>query len=157
MDATEPQLSKRAGIALGIGLGGLVDGILLHQIMQWHSMGSAVVRPTTMAGMQQNMAWDGWFHVAMWVMTVIGVCWLLVDARKGERLPEGKAFAGLLILGWGAFNLVEGVLDHHLLGLHHVRDMPVHVPLYDWLFLGVGGLGFVLLGRALSRTRSRRH
>jgi uncharacterized membrane protein len=87
-------------------------------------------------------------------MTVIGVYWLLVDARKGEPLAEGKAFAGLLILGWGEFNLVEGVLDHHLLGLHHVRDMPVHVPLYDWLFLGIGGLGFILLGWGLSRTRS---
>jgi uncharacterized membrane protein len=154
MDPTERQFSKRAGITLGLGLGGFVDGILLHQIMQWHNMGSAVVPPTTMAGMQQNMVWDGWFHVAVWVMTVIGVYWLLVDARKGEPLPEGRAFAGLLILGWGEFNLVEGLLDHHLLGLHHVRDMPVHVPLYDWLFLGIGGLGFILLGWMLFRTRS---
>lgn len=145
---------RLAGVVLGLGLGGFVDGITLHQIMQWHNMGSAVVPPTTMAGMQQNMVWDGWFHVAVWVMTIIGVYWLLVDARKGELLPEGKAFVGLLILGWGQFNLVEGVIDHHLLGLHHVRDMPVHVPLYDWLFLGIGGLGFILLGWALFRTRS---
>jgi uncharacterized membrane protein len=59
MGPTERQFSKRAGIALGIGLGGFADGILLHQIMQWHNMGSAVVLPTTMAGMQQNMVWDG--------------------------------------------------------------------------------------------------
>jgi uncharacterized membrane protein len=37
-----------------------------------------------------------------------------------------------MILGWGLFNLVEGVIDHHLLNIHHVRDMPFHVPAYDW-------------------------
>jgi hypothetical protein len=37
------------------------------------------------------------------------------------------------------------------LGLHHVRDLPVHVPLYDWLFLLIGGVGFILLGWALAR------
>lgn len=58
---------------------------------------------------------------------------------------------GLLILGWGLFNLVEGIIDHHILGLHHVRDLPAHVPLYDWLFLGIGGVRLILVGWALSR------
>ena len=39
------------------------------------------------------------------------------------------------------FNLVEGLIDHQILGIDHVRDMPVHVPLYDWLFPGLGGSG----------------
>jgi uncharacterized membrane protein len=155
MDSTERQFSKRAGIMLGLGLGGFVDGIVLHQIAQWHNMGSAVVPPTTMQAMQQNMAWDGWFHAAVWVMTLVGTYWLLADARKGEALPDGKAFTGLLILGWGLFNSVEGLIGHHVLGLHHVRDMPAHVPLYDWLFLGTGGLGFIVLGWALSRINPR--
>jgi uncharacterized membrane protein len=51
------------------------------------------------------------------------------------------------------FNLVEGIIDHHLLELHHVRDVPMHVPAYDWVFLGVGGLLFTALGWALSRPR----
>ena len=34
---------RLAGIVLGLGLGGFVDGIALHQIMQWHNMGSAVL------------------------------------------------------------------------------------------------------------------
>jgi uncharacterized membrane protein len=29
------------GILLGVGLGGFVDGILLHQVLQWHHMGVA--------------------------------------------------------------------------------------------------------------------
>jgi uncharacterized membrane protein len=142
---------KRAGIILGLGLGGLVDGILLHQIVQWHNMGSAVVPPTTMEAMRDNMRWDGSFHAAIGLLILIGVYWLFTDVRRGSPLPSSKAFTGLLILGWGLFNLVEGTIDHHLLGLHHVRDLPVHVPLYDWLFLGVCGVGFILLGWALAR------
>lgn len=53
---------------------------------------------------------------------------------------------GQLIFGWGAFNLVEGIIDHHLLNLRHIRDLPVHVPVYDWIFLGLGGIGLVTLG-----------
>ncbi|HET8916238.1 MAG TPA: DUF2243 domain-containing protein, partial [Propionibacteriaceae bacterium] len=52
-------LMRRAGIVLGVGLGGFVDGITLHQIMQWHNMGSALLPPTTMDAMAKNMLWDG--------------------------------------------------------------------------------------------------
>ncbi len=143
--------SRRPGIILGLGLGGFVDGILLHQIAQWHNMGSAVVPPTTMEAMQRNMVWDGLFHAAVWVLTLVGVYGLLHDARRGASLPRSREFTGLLILGWGLFNLAEGIIDHHLLGLHHVRDLPSHVPLYDWLFLAIGGLGFSVLGWTMAR------
>ena len=67
------------------------------------------------------------------------------------KLPPVQAFTGQLLLGWGGFNLVEGVIDHHVLELHHVRDLPLHMPVYDWVFLIVGGLGFIVAGRLLSR------
>lgn len=147
------RLSKIPGIVLGLGLGGFADGIALHQIAQWHNMGSAVLPPTTMAAMKQNMAWDGWFHVATLVLTIIGVYLLLRDARNARRMPSAGTFTGQLFLGWGSFNLVEGLIDHQLLGIHHVRDMPVHVPSYDLLFLAVGGIGFIAIGWLLSRAR----
>jgi uncharacterized membrane protein len=142
---------KQAGILLGLGLGGFVDGILLHQIVHWHNMGSAVVPPTTMDALASNMRWDGYFHAAVWLLTIGGVYRLLLDARRGAPLPDAKAFTGLLILGWGLFNLVEGIIDHHILGLHHVRDLPAHVPLYDWLLLAIGGVGFIVAGWLLAR------
>jgi uncharacterized membrane protein len=150
---TPPSLrtSTAPGIVLGLGLGGFADGITLHQIAQWHNMGSARLPPVTMEAMKQNMAWDGLFHAAVWLLTVAGVYLLLRDARRGVPQPAAGAFTGLLLLGWGIFNLAEGVIDHHLLQLHHVRDLPAHVPLYDWLFLGIGGLGFIALGWLLSR------
>jgi len=113
-------------------------------------MGSALVPPTTLEALQQNMRWDGFFHAAVWVVTLVGVYWLLNAARGGAPLPVPRRLLGLPVLGWGLFNLVEGIIDHHLLDLHHVRDLPAHVPLYDWLFLGIGGLGF----RASKRVRA---
>ena len=139
------------GILLGLGLGGFADGIQLHQIMQWHNMGSAVVPPVTMEAMKQNMRWDGWFHVATLALTTVGVFMLLGAVSRGAVLPTIPQFVGRLLLGWGIFNLVEGTIDHHLLELHHVRDVPAHVPLYDWLFLGIGGVLFIVIGWALSR------
>ena len=65
-------------------------------------------------------------------------------------------FTGELIVGWGAFNLVEGVTDHHLLAIHHVRDMPVHMPMHAWLFLGFGGLGLLALGWVMMGTSGHR-
>jgi uncharacterized membrane protein len=103
-----------------------------------------------MDAMRDNMRWDGFFHAAVWLFTVIGVYWLLNDRRR-DPLPSTLAFTGLLILGWGLFNLVEGIIDHQILGLHHVRDLPVRVPIYDWLFLGIGGVGFILLGWMMAR------
>jgi uncharacterized membrane protein len=142
--APRPRLAP--GLVLGMGLGGFLDGIALHQIAQWHNMGSAVLPPTTMAAMRQNMAWDGWFHAAMLVLTLVGAFLLLREGHRAAPLPTKRGFLGQLLLGWGVFNLAEGIVDHHLLGLHHVRDMPAHVPLYDWLFLGLGGVALIALG-----------
>lgn len=144
-----------AGTVLGFGLGGFADGIVLHQIMQWHNMGSAVLPPTTMPAMSQNMVWDGFFHLGTWLVTFVGV-WMLW--RQGERsAPSAQNFSGQLLFGWGAFNLIEGTIDHHLLGIHHVRDLPYHVPAYDWMFLAVAGVGFVLVGWLLGAGRYREY
>jgi uncharacterized membrane protein len=143
--------SPLPGILLGMGLGGFLDGILLHQILQWHNMGSARVPPTTLEAVRANMQWDGFFHAGVWLVTLGGLYLLLRHAREGARLPSTQGFSGQLLLGWGIFNLVEGVIDHHLLQLHHVRDLPVHVPVLDWPFLLLGGAGLILLGWLLAR------
>jgi uncharacterized membrane protein len=140
-----------AGTVLGIGLGGQLDGIVLHQVAQWHNMGSAILPPVTMAAMSRNMTWDGLFHGAAWAIVLYGIYMLRRAALQGAVAASGAVFTGEMIFGWGLFNLVEGAIDHHVLGLHHVRDMPVHVPLYDWMFLGIGGVGFLLVGWLLMR------
>jgi len=152
-DAHAPVIT--GGLVLGLGLGGFVDGILFHQIAQWHNMGSAVLPPITLEAMARNMRWDGYFHAATLVLTLIGIVLLWREGRNGTAPSTGRILAGQLLLGWGIFNLVEGVIDHHLLELHHVRDMPMHVPLYDWLFVVIGGVGFIAAGWVLTRRRTR--
>ena len=115
-------LSIAPAILLGIGLGGFLDGIVLHQLLQWHSMLSNVVPPTTLEAMHLNMFWDGVFHAATWFITLTGVMLLWRSAVAGTT-PSLRRFTGALLIGWGAFNLVEGMIDHHLLQLHNVREV----------------------------------
>jgi uncharacterized membrane protein len=42
--------------------------------------------------------------------------------RDGRPAPPWTAQLGLILAGWGAFNVVEGLIDHQILGIHHVRD-----------------------------------
>jgi len=147
--------STAPAVLIGIGLGGFLDGIVLHQVLQWHNMGSAVLAPTTMDAMSRNMMWDGFFHLTTWTVVIAGIYALLRDVRRGWGLPSTKAFTGLLLVGWGTFNLVEGTIDHHILELPHVRDLPTHVPIYDWGFLLIGGMGLVALGSALAGRAER--
>jgi len=148
-DARWPAIT--GGLILGLGLGGFADGILFHQVAQWHNMGSAVLPPITLDAMARNMRWDGYFHAGTLALTLIGIVLLWREGRNGTAPATGRMLAGQLLLGWGIFNLVEGVIDHHVLELHHVRDMPMHVPLYDWLFIGVGGIVFIAVGWLMIR------
>jgi uncharacterized membrane protein len=148
-------------VTLGIGLGGLLDGIVLHELLQWHNMGSAVLPPVTMDDMRQNMAWDGWFHLVMLLVTIAGIFLLLREANRARQLPVWRGLTGQMLMGWSVFNVVEGVVDHLVLEIHHVHDLPVHDPLYDWVFLiasvliGVAGWFLATKGDVAARTRIR--
>jgi uncharacterized membrane protein len=151
-----PRFWRSPGLLIGIGLGGFADGILLHQVLQWHNMLSAISPPSTLEAMQLNMRWDGLFHVLTWMLTLAGVAQLWRAGTRGSLPRSGRHFTGQLVLGWGLFNLIEGLLDHQLLGIHHVREGPTWLA-YDLAFLGLGGLGLLLLGLVLSRRpRDRR-
>jgi uncharacterized membrane protein len=139
-----------AGILLGIGLGGFIDGIVLHQILQWHNMLSNWYPPTTMETMSFNMVWDGLFHAAVWLATLVGVLLLWHAAYHRSAIPSAKAFVGQMILGWGLFNLIEGIVDHQLLAIHYVRQVP-NYQVYNLTFLIFGGVLFILLGWMLMR------
>jgi len=95
-----------------IGMGGFVDGIVLHQIAQWHNMLSNIVPPHTMDNMWVNMMWNGLFHALTWIVTLVGILLLRSAAYARAAIPSLQVFTGQLILGWGLFNLVEGVIDH---------------------------------------------
>jgi uncharacterized membrane protein len=155
METHEPgRKAQCAGILLGIGMGGFVDGIALHQILQWHNMVSNWMPPTTLEAMHVNMVWDGLFHAVVWLITLTGIFLLWGAAYHRERIPFLQEFVGRLLVGWGGFNLVEGLIDHQLLGVHYVRQVPNYT-VYNLAFLTVGGVGFILLGWLLVRTERR--
>jgi len=138
-----------ASTLLGIGLGGFFDGIVLHQILQWHHLLSAHAPVDTVDGLRFNTLADGLFHGVTWILTVVGVALLFRYLRGGASL-RWRSLIGGLLLGWGGFNLLEGLVNHQLLGLHHVRPGPDEV-IYDVGFLVWGAL-MVLAGvTALSK------
>ncbi len=142
------------GLLLGVGLGGFVDGIVLHQVLQWHHMVSATAShpTTTVAGLEANTLADGLFHVLAWLFVVGGSVALLRAFQAGRAAPPWRVQAGMLLVGWGLFDLVEGLIDHQLLGVHHVRD-DLGAPLgWDLGFLAFGAL-LVAVGWALARPR----
>lgn len=110
------------GLLLGVGLGGFVDGIVLHQLLQWHHMISHGRMVSTVAGLEANTRADGYFHAASWLCVLLGTMWMVAGWRDGRLAPTWRSQVGLLLIGWGTFNLVEGIVDHHILGVHHVRD-----------------------------------
>lgn len=156
MEPTTTRLREATagGILLGIGMGGFVDGIVLHQILQWHNMISNTLPPTTMEAMRINMMWDGVFHAAVWIASFAGILLLHQAAYRNAPIPTVQTFFGQLLLGWGIFNLVEGLIDHHLLALHYVRQVPDYA-IYNWVFLGVGGVAFIVIGGILMKTGRR--
>lgn len=139
-----------AGLLLGIGLGGFVDGILLHQLLQVHSMLSAVRPKLTLVDAEVNMFWDGLFHAFTWVATCAGVYALWRAGAEPRGSWSGRALAGGITLGWGLFNVVEGVIDHHILGIHHVIER-FGLSVFDWAFLAFGA-ALILGGWAMVRS-----
>ncbi|HVL96002.1 MAG TPA: DUF2243 domain-containing protein [Solirubrobacteraceae bacterium] len=150
--AAARRIATLPSFLLGVGLGGFVDGILLHQVLQWHHMISDTSgNPmTTLDGLEANTLADGFFHAATWIVVAVASTLTVRAWQRGELAPPWRAHAGLLLAGWGAFNLLDGAVNHHLLGVHHVRDDLGGPLAWDLGFLALGLLQLVL-GLALAR------
>ncbi|MBD2517860.1 DUF2243 domain-containing protein [Nostoc sp. FACHB-973] len=144
MEAKSTNLNRRtpliiAGIVLGLGLGGFIDGILLHQLLQWHHMLSNIRPLTNVANQDLNMVWDGLFHAFDWLLTVVGII-LLWRAGGRDDVPwSSQTFFGSILIGAGLFDLLEGLIDHQILGIHHVKPGPNQLA-WDVGFLAFGAL-----------------
>ena len=88
-----------AGLLLGVGLGGFVDGIVLHQLLQWHHVASnhEDFPVNTVAGLEANVFWDGLFHALMYVLGALGRWGLWRAERRGGTLPGRRLATGLLL------------------------------------------------------------
>jgi uncharacterized membrane protein len=146
-----------AGILFGLGLGGFFDGIVLHQILQWHHMlTSAGYPPDSVENLKVNTLWDGLFHASTYIFTALGLWILWRYSRTNHVRWSGKLLPGTLLMGFGLFNLVEGIVDHQLLGIHHVNET---VPREQWIYWDIGFLAWgaaMLIGGWLLLRAGRR-
>ena len=152
-----PRRFVAGALIFGFGLGGLADGIVLHQVLQWHNLVSAQVANETLGGLRTNVFWDGVFHLSVTALLIVGVA-LLWSAWTQNRhaTGNGSALIGLTLIGWGAFHVVDQLLFHEALNLHDIRQDTAYTALYNWGYFALG-LVLTALGWALWRTRGRVH
>lgn len=130
-----------AGILFGLGLGGFFDGIVLHQLLQWHHMlSSAGYPPDQLQNLKINTFFDGLFHALTYVFVAAGLFLLWRSARRTHIWWSGKMLTGTLLMGFGIFNVVEGTINHHILGIHHVNETVLRE---QWIYWD---LGFLIWG-----------
>jgi uncharacterized membrane protein len=137
------KLSDLGRDSVGLGLGGFFGGIVLHQGLQWHHMLTDAGSPaTSVDNLKINTFCDGFFDATTYVFVVMGLLvWWRAPRRRHVRWST-KLLAGTLLIGFVLFNLVEGIVDHHLLGIHHVNET---VKREQWIFWDVG---FLIWGAA---------
>jgi uncharacterized membrane protein len=77
---------------------------------------------------------------------------LLHQAVRRRVVWSWSSLGGGLLIGWGLYNVVDGLLCHYLLGLHRLRPSAANSLLWDLGFL-LAGIGLVIAGVALARDR----
>ena len=138
-----------AGYLIGLAMGGFLDGILFHQILQWHHLLS-LVEGSMFRDIRVQIFADGMFHALMYVIASIGL-WLLWRSRhEFADAGAGRALVAAFLIGFGAWHVIDAVLFHWIIGIHHVRletDNPI---LWDLALFAVGVVSVAwgwLLGR----------
>jgi len=138
----------RWATVVGFALGGFFDGILLHQILQWHHLLSLVPE---VSSLRFQVLWDGYFHALMYVIAAAGL-WGLWRARDQVIGRWGHQTLGAILIGFGIWHAIDSVLSHWVLGIHRIKlDSPDPL-VWDliWFFaFGVLPLivGFLLMRR----------
>jgi uncharacterized membrane protein len=127
------------GVLVGLGAGGVLDGVVLFQLLHWHHVYDR-------SSLSTGLATDGLFYLGAAAALAAGL--VLLWRRRVPALD--RRFAGAALAAAGALNLVDGTVVHKLLRWHQVREH-VHETPYD---VGYIALAAVLLvaGLALLRT-----
>ncbi|WP_280769539.1 DUF2243 domain-containing protein [Salipaludibacillus daqingensis] len=138
---TRTKLLTIGSFILGFGFLGALDGIIFHQILQWHSVIMETDRTSQIVS-------DGIFHLATTLTLVLGgiLLWL---AGKPTDLSNGvRKLVGYFMIGGGTFNLIEGIINHHILAIHRVRPAADNPLAYDLAFLA-SGIVLIVIGLLL--------
>lgn len=113
-----------SGFLFGLGLIAFVDETVFHQLLRWHHFYD---KSTTDIGLIS----DGLFHAFSWFATVAGL-FLVADLRRKKGFWFKRWLAGILV-GVGAFQLYDGIIQHKIMRLHQIRYVE-NVLLYDLIW-----------------------
>lgn len=139
-----------AGYLLGFALGGFFDGILLHQILQWHHVLS-LVDAEPLRDLRAQVVADGVFHAIMYAVAAVGL-WLLYRSRNeftGAEADRNLVADGLI--GFGVWHVIDAVLFHWVLEIHHIRLEVPNPIAWDVGWMVVFGLIPIALGVWMQR------
>ena len=140
-----------ASTLLGIGMGGFLDGILFHRILQVHSILSNRVPRTSQANVEIDMFWDGLLHAFSYV-TVIAGLWLLWKATAEK---EPLSMVGSILWNVAGMGIVQprGRHSHHeIFQVHHVIQYGNHL-LWDMVFVA-SGVVLIEIGWGMVKSQS---
>src|SRR3954449_5485842 len=136
------------GAILGFAFGGFFDGILLHQVLQWHHFLSLVPGERFQSTEVQILA-DGLFHVAVYLIALAG---LIMLWRKGSYRPTDRPLLGWAVLGFSIWQFADVVLVHWLIGIHRIRVGVPDPTLWDIGWLAAFGVPTLIVGVWLLRS-----
>jgi uncharacterized membrane protein len=143
-----------AGLLLGAGLGGLLDGIVIHQLLQWDY--AAIASAANVGAKSHHPIWDGVLHAFNWLMAALGLAQLFSAGTRPEVPWSRRILLGALLMGWGLLRIAEGSLDQGLLSVHPERSGTTQLA-WDLgfrgfgLLLAVGGWQLIRIGRQRRR------
>jgi uncharacterized membrane protein len=127
------------GFLTGLALGGFFDGIVLHQILQWHHLLSGI-KAAPLADLRLQILADGLFHAVMYAIGAVGVAMLWTRRARLAQPRAGRHLASWVLAGFGGWHVIDAVLSHWLIGLHRIRQDAAQPLLWDLGWLAVFGL-----------------
>lgn len=147
------QLARKGawgGYLLGFALSGFFDGILLHQVLQWHHLLLGLTSEP-FRDMRVQILADGLFHLLMYLIAIAGL-WSLWRGRHSTDLLGGRMLLSHALIGFGIWHVLDAVVSHWVLGIHRIKMDSPNPLFWDLLWFLVFGIGPLVLGGLLSRT-----
>ena len=135
-----------AGYLLGFALGGFFDGILLHQILQWHHLLSLV---EGVGDLRSQVVMDGLFHALMYLIAVLGLSLLWRGKEEFSASEAGRLLFANVLIGFGVWHILDAVLSHWLLGIHRIKLDSPNPLLWDMIWFAAFGAAPLAIGMVL--------
>lgn len=104
----------------GFALGGFFDGIVLHQLLQWHHLLSGLEDPLG-SDLRFQITMDGLFHLLMYLIAIAGAVLLVAGRATGGCAGTAREILRLSLIGFGTWHVVDALVSHWLIGLHRIR------------------------------------